>query len=198
VNSLGAVFGAGLAGFYLVQTAGMVAALQIAALVNVMIGGAAIVLSPGSKDQAMAEPTAAAATDTEISPATLRWAGVLVAVTGGVSMGLEVLASRSIALLLGSSLQSFAVVLMAFILGIGLGGAVIASTRFHRFKSERLIALLLLSAGTWVALLVMKLEWWVEFYRLAKSGLARSTVGYVYYQCFAAFFSILVLGCRRR
>ena len=53
--------------------------------------------------------------------------GMMVALTGGVSMGLEVLASRSLALIFGSSLQSFAVVLIAFILGIGLGSAWIAS-----------------------------------------------------------------------
>ena len=54
---------------------------------------------------------------------------LVVAMTGAVSMGLEVLASRSLAMIFGSSLQSFAVVLMAFILGIGLGSAWIASPR---------------------------------------------------------------------
>ena len=44
-------------------------------------------------------------------------------------MGLEVLASRSLALIFGSSLQSFAVVLIAFILGIGLGSAWMASPK---------------------------------------------------------------------
>jgi hypothetical protein len=35
VNSLGAVVGAGLAGFWLVQNLGMISALQMTALVNV-------------------------------------------------------------------------------------------------------------------------------------------------------------------
>src|SRR6185503_980393 len=39
VNSLGAVAGSGIAGFYLVQTWGMVAALQMTALLNLIIGG---------------------------------------------------------------------------------------------------------------------------------------------------------------
>ena len=45
VNSLGAVAGAGLAGFWLVQNLGMISALQMTALVNVMIGASAMLLS---------------------------------------------------------------------------------------------------------------------------------------------------------
>ena len=45
VNSLGAVAGAGLAGFWLVQNFGMISALQMTATVNVIIGAAAILLS---------------------------------------------------------------------------------------------------------------------------------------------------------
>ena len=45
VNSLGAVLGAALAGFWLVQTFGIVATLQMAAFVNVTIGITAILLS---------------------------------------------------------------------------------------------------------------------------------------------------------
>src|SRR5207247_8590901 len=45
INSLGAVFGAGLAGFYLVQELGMVASVQMTALVNVLIGFTAVGLA---------------------------------------------------------------------------------------------------------------------------------------------------------
>ena len=52
INSLGAVAGSGIAGFYLVQTWGMVASLQFTALLNLVIGGLAwglgkqVVVSP--------------------------------------------------------------------------------------------------------------------------------------------------------
>ena len=197
VNSLGAVFGSGVAGFYLVQTLGMVAALQAAALFNLLIGGAAVVLGRNDAQTARPGEAASAASSGEqisASPATLRWAGALVALTGGVSMGLEVLASRSLALIFGSSLQAFAIVLMAFILGIGLGSAYIASPRLRRWPSEQLIVVVLLGAATWIGLLVIKIEWWIEFYRMAKSGLARSTVGYTYYQALTALVSMILLG----
>lgn len=193
VNSLGAVFGSGVAGFYLVQNLGLVATLQAAALLNILIGGAAIVLG---RDEALpaSSATNVSSETGETSPATLRWAGALVAMTGGVSMGLEVLASRSLALIFGSSLQSFAIVLMSFILGIGIGASFIASPRLRRWRSERLIVLLLIGAAAWIGLLVVKIEWWVEFYRVAKAGLAPSTMGYRYYQFLTAAVSMIVLG----
>jgi predicted membrane-bound spermidine synthase len=195
VNSLGAVFGSGLAGFYLVQTLGLVATLQAAALLNIVIGGVAIALGRNEvSSTAPAQEAPAPAEQMETSSATLRWAGALVAMTGGVSMGLEVLASRSLALIFGSSLQSFAIVLMSFILGIGLGSAAIASPRLRRWQSERLIVLLLAGAAAWVILLVVKIEWWVEFYRVAKSGLAQSSTGYRYYQLLTAAVSMVLLG----
>jgi predicted membrane-bound spermidine synthase len=197
VNSLGAVFGSGIAGFFLVQALGMVAALQAAALFNLLIGAAAIALGRCDTQSTMpGEPVATTTTGEQISasPATLRWAGALVALTGGVSMGLEVLASRSLALIFGSSLQAFAIVLMAFILGIGIGSAYIASPRLRRWPSEQLIVVVLVTAAAWIGLLVIKIEWWVEFYRVAKSGLARSTIGYTYYQALTALMSMVLLG----
>src|SRR5678810_591631 len=106
-------------------------------------------------------------------------------------MGLEVLSSRSLSLIFGSNLQSFAMVLVSFILGIGLGSAAIASAKGATWRSERTIVLLLIAAALWVGILVFRIEWWVEFYRLTKSGLARSTVGYVYYLGLAAVLSMI-------
>lgn len=196
VNSLGAVFGSAMAGFFLVRELGLVASLQAAALANLLIGGIAMGvggLEPetGPTTQETSTNESAAPTTSEI---TLRRAGLLVALTGAVSMGLEVLASRSLALLFGSSLQAFAIVLMAFILGIGLGSAAIASTRWKNWRSEPLVVALLLGAALWIGLLVFRIEWWVEAYRYTKSGLAQSTVGYAYNQLLTAAISMLVLG----
>src|SRR5438445_617540 len=120
INSLGAVCGAALAGFYLVENWGIVAALQLTALVNVGIGAVAVLTCGAAqiKEQPEVEP---ASKGMQTSSPLLKWAGLMVAISGGVSMGLEVLASRSLSLIFGSSLQSFAIVLIAFITGIGLG-----------------------------------------------------------------------------
>jgi len=75
VNSLGAVAGAGLAGFWLVQNLGMISALQMTALVNVTIGAAAILLSRQFQKQPHPDESGPV-TEPEVTlPGTLRWAG---------------------------------------------------------------------------------------------------------------------------
>jgi predicted membrane-bound spermidine synthase len=193
VNSLGAVFGSAVAGFYLIQNWGMVASLQLAALVNLIIAGAAILLSR-SLETSPAPVAVAQAEAPVLDGKPLRWATLLVALTGGISMGLEVLASRSMALLFGSSLQSFAIVLISFILGIGLGSAAIASPRFRAFQSTKAITVLLMAAALWIGLLVFRIESWVDVYRYLSSGLGRSSMGYIFHQLLAAGIAMFVLG----
>ena len=118
----------------------------------------------------------------------------MVSLTGAVSMGLEVLASRCLCLIFGASLQAFAIVLMAFILGIGIGSAVIASPRRKDWPKEATSIALVLGAAVWIGLLVFKIESLVELYRYARIGLGFNAVGYGYYQVMAAGFAILVLG----
>ena len=194
INSLGAVAGAGLAGFWLVQNLGLVATLQITGLVNVIIGATAGWL--GTKS--ISSPPAADESTLEVSvennsPLGWRLACFIVALTGAVSMALEVLASRSLAMIFGSSLQSFAVVLMAFILGIGLGSAWIAASR-RKIADAKLVVLLLTFAAAWVTLLVFNLEHWVDFYRIARTGIAHSSVGYFYHQLLTIGIALVVLG----
>src|SRR5262249_39746037 len=126
VNSLGAVFGAWLAGFILIRSLGVDSTLEMTAMVNLLVGLTAIALS---RFRQMDSQTSAQIAE-ESNPAAswpgariISWLTLLAATTGAISMGLEVLASRSLSLIFGASVQAFAVVLMAFILGIGLGSA---------------------------------------------------------------------------
>ena len=194
INSLGAVTGSGLAGFWLVQKYGLVTTLNVTALANILLGTAAILLSrAGWAGLGPAAKEKSEITEPATSRRTLHWAGVIVCLTGAISMGLEILSARSLALIFGSSLQTFAVVLMAFILGIGLGSAWIASPR-RRSPSERMIVLLLSAAALWVAILVFNIEKWVDVYRIAHTGLGRNLVGYFYHQLLATGMSLLILG----
>lgn len=197
-NSLGAVCGAGLAGFFLVTWMGLPSTLQMTALVNVGIG---IIAAGISRFQEAQETSKKTAEVSQANPASaprsqevFRSACLVVALTGAVSMGLEVLASRCLCLIFGASLQAFAIVLMAFILGIGLGSAVIASPRRAHWPKEATTLVLMLGAATWIGLLVMNIEGLVELYRQARTGLSRTPMGYRFNQLIAGAFSILVLG----
>jgi spermidine synthase len=195
-NSLGAVFGAWFAGFILIRSIGLVSTLQMTALANVIVGFSAVGLGRRIKtatESLSASPSAPLSASNEPSK-TLFWVTALVALTGGVSMGLEVLASRSLTLIFGASVQAFAAVLMAFILGIGLGGAAAASPRLKGWRYESIIFTVLLIAAAFVGILVIGIEQWVEVYRHVRVGLARTEMGYRFYQIVAAGFSMVVLG----
>jgi spermidine synthase len=193
INSLGAVAGAGLAGFVLVQNLGMVSSLQVVALGNVLIGFIAIVLSKRELAQTIAQPELVSA---EPSPAHSgwKWLGLLVAVTGGVSMGLEVLSSRALALIVGGSLQAFSLVLMSFIFGIGIGSIFISSSKLARRLGLYTIYILLATAAILVGLNVIFIEKWAIVYSQAKFALAPNATGYFWHQALIACMGFLVLG----
>jgi len=152
VNSFGAVCGAGLTGFWLVEWLGLRKTMDFSALVNLAIGLTAIVIGkmqsvPASATGQSAKARQPASDQPLASAAVFRRACVMVALTGAVSMGLEVLASRCLCLIFGASLQIFAIVLMAFILGISIGSAVIASPNRRHLHGEAAAGFLLLGAA---------------------------------------------------
>ena len=198
-NSFGAVCGAGLAGFFLVERFGMPMTMKMTAFVNVLIGLIAI----GIGRMQAAQPLAAeqisempnpSPDQPEIVSGTFRWGCVLVALTGAISMGLEVLASRCLCLVFGASLQVFAIVLMAFILGISFGSAMIASPRRRHWPREMATIVLLLAAAVLVGLLVFNIENLAAIYLYAQSGLQRTPVGYCYHQILVSVISIFVMS----
>jgi len=196
-NSLGAVCGSFMAGFLLIRSLGLVSTLQATALVNVIVGITAVGLGRRFAERAgpdRAADAAVPASGAESPASPMRLLSLLVALTGAVSMGLEVLASRSLVLIFGASLQAFAVVLMAFILGIGVGSAAVASPRLKRWRGEGPIIALLLAAAAIVGLFVLGIEECVEIYRRVKVGLAPTTMGYRYYQAITGGFSLVILG----
>lgn len=196
-NTLGAVCGAGLAGFLLVRCLGMQMTMEMTAVINVLVGFIAVGMGKTSRQPAMiqnSEMSKPRPNESRSAPAFFHWCYVLVAMTGAVSMGLEVLASRCLALIFGASLQVFSIVLMAFILGIGLGSAVIASPHWKRLPKEIVAMMFLLGATALIGVLVYNIEGLATIYVYAQSGLKRSAMGYYYHQIFTSMVSICVLG----
>jgi spermidine synthase len=198
INSLGAVCGAALAGFWLVEWLGLRATMDFSALVNVIIGltalaiGSRTSLTPAPESSVV--PSESQRGESAADAAVFRTACLMVALTGAVSMGLEVLASRCLCLIFGASLQVFAIVLMAFILGIGIGSAVIAQPRFRNLRGEITAVLLLLGSALLIGLVVFNIENIVAVYLTAESGFSRNAMGYRYNQTLAALLSMCVLG----
>lgn len=201
INSLGAVTGSLLAGFFLVQGLGLVATLQAAALVNLFIGGTAIILARKMGKEAQTTETSEKAADAPTEPVAdaatkeqFKLSVMLVALTGGVSMGLEVLSARSLVLIFGASLQSFALVLVAFILGIGFGAGWIASPKYKWVKREFTTVVLLLAAALWIGFFIWSAEGWVNVYRELRTAVARTINGYDLQLFLNVLIAIVVLG----
>ncbi|HKE91842.1 MAG TPA: fused MFS/spermidine synthase [Gemmatimonadales bacterium] len=129
INTLGAVLGTALAGFVLIEHVGIRASLIATAAVNIAIGIIALRLpSPGGSP----DPGRQSGTPEEQSPAQAvplllrRLALVLLAATAFVSLLDEIAWTRVLVMVVGGSTYAFTLVLLCFLLGIGLGSALVA------------------------------------------------------------------------
>src|SRR3989442_709885 len=129
--ALGAVLGTALAGFVLIEYAGIRASLWGTALVNFAIGMVALTLSraqladpgrkPGELGSGLAEPT--------------KWeplrtlALALLGLTAFAALLDEIAWTRVLVMIVGGSTYAFTLVLLTFLLGIGLGSAFVARAR---------------------------------------------------------------------
>ena len=133
INTLGAVFGAGAAGFYLLRLFPVSTTLIIAISLNVIIGLVSIVLqekaasAEASKNSRKREGASRA--DDDASPPQADRAQMFslklvlwgIGVSGFCAFGYEVLWSRILTIVVGASVYSFTVMLIAFLSGIALG-----------------------------------------------------------------------------
>lgn len=128
-NTLGAAAGAILAGFFLIARFGLTTTVYIAAVTNLAIGGAGMVLFLiMAKDRLSGEtesrsPVVSSGPQGPVDP--LRYRRILLAVSYGLAgfaaLGLEVLFTRTLILVIGTSVYAFTLILAAFLVGIALG-----------------------------------------------------------------------------
>ncbi len=132
VNTLGAVLGTALAGFVLIEHVGIRVSLIGTAIVSIAIGFAAIgmpdpdsLTNPGRKP---GESESVGSAPNPGSPPLLlrRLALVLLAATAFVALLDEIAWTRVLVMVVGGSIYAFTLVLLCFLLGIGLGSALVA------------------------------------------------------------------------
>ena len=159
-NTIGAVIGTGLAGFVLLPGLGLKTTTLVAALANFLLAAAAWTLARRSSALAAIAPKEEEEERRE--PIGLAGAALLaVAFLAGFSSLLyEVAWFRLLTLILGGSAYSFSLMLLAFLLGIGLGGwggGAIADRSLERGGLKHLLlnlALLQVGVGglSWIAM----------------------------------------------
>ena len=134
-NTLGAVFGAALAGFILLRIYTVSTVLYLAVAANVLIGLASLVLQRVTPAPFEVGPTVPvesearavedrrirmtpAASDESPAQALILWG---IGLSGFCALGYEVLWTRILTIAIGASVYSFTVMLVAFLAGIALG-----------------------------------------------------------------------------
>jgi spermidine synthase len=118
LNTLGGAAGALAVAFALVPGLGVTASFVLAAVLNLTIGAVAWRWSRDLRPAASAEPTEAAAAESARLPSLF---AILAALSGACSFGLEILWTRSYALVIGSSVYAFNLMLLAVLFGIAAG-----------------------------------------------------------------------------
>jgi spermidine synthase len=158
-NTCGAVIGSLLAGFYLLRVFDIYTATFVAAGLNLVVAGLALLIGK------MASYTPAATPAKKVAAAP--GAGsiyVATALSGLTALAAEVVWTRTLSLLFGGSTYTFSLILAGFLLGIGIGSAIGSS--LARSVSQPRVALgwcqaLLCAAMAWAGfMLTDSLPFW--------------------------------------
>ncbi len=141
LNTLGAMTGTALAGFFLIEFVGVRASLWATAAINIAIGVAAIVLG---REQSVSDPRREPG-EAQIQPATrdhlTTLALVLLGLTAFASLLNEIAWTRVLIMLVGGSTYAFTLILLVFLLGIGLGSIIVARRSEPRAETAASAAL---------------------------------------------------------
>jgi len=165
-NTLGAFVGLFCAIGFLLITLGVEGSSAAAAMLSLLCAIGAVVLSRFSRatDLAAAQPWSPDAnSNIEIRPSDdldrkIAW---IAAISGFVTLALEVLYTRLFSLVFHNSTHTFAIVIGVFLFGLSLG-AFIASRLMSRVAPERIVRWGLLSGAACTSLSVLGFVWWTR------------------------------------
>ena len=133
LNTLGAMAGTALAGFFLIEFVGVRASLWATALVNLAIGATAIRIG---REQHVVAAAPSASTTVDQPPPTrdhLRTVAlILLGATAFASLLDEIAWTRVLIMIVGGSTYAFTLVLLVFLLGIGIGSVIVGRRSMPR------------------------------------------------------------------
>jgi spermidine synthase len=120
-NTVGAVVGCLLAGFYLLRVFDMATATFVAAAINVTVGLASFSLAKRTPHHAAASEATPVG---DSNPAGAWPVYLTIALSGATALGAEVVWTRNLGLMLGATVYTFSIILAVFLAGIGIGSTV--------------------------------------------------------------------------
>jgi spermidine synthase len=123
-NTIGAVFGSLLAGFYLLRMYGVGAATLAAVALNLIVAAVSFALAGRTPARNRVPDTAEAAADTGGRGSIYLTIGL----SGASALGAEVVWTRLMGMLMGSTVYVFSIILAVFLIGLAIGSTVGAWT----------------------------------------------------------------------
>jgi spermidine synthase len=142
INSLGAVVGVGLGGFYLIPTLGLDVSIRLSAAINLLLGFLFLFWDRHLEKAGRSLRVASSSPELpeeiiQFTPRTQRIVLIVIGLSGAASMLYEVAWTRLLSLVLGSSSYSFTIMLLTFILGITLGSLAVSKLFSNPNLEER-------------------------------------------------------------
>lgn len=153
LNSAGAALGAALAGFVLIEWLGLQLPLQLGGMLNLVVAGIVVLVTRGRVGSVQASQSAPFGS--LAAPKALVFAAFA---TGFVALTAEVVWTRLVGLLLGSSVYAFAFMLVVVIAGISAGSAIAARAVARGCAATRVLSLSQALAAAAGALLLVRLD----------------------------------------
>ncbi len=152
-NTVGAVLGCLLAGFFLLRVSNMTTTTIVAAAINGVVALFSFALAKRTPAHALAEPgeTKRAAWSTGLSSVYLA-----IAISGATALGAEVVWTRLLSLLLGATVYTFSIILAVFLVGLALGSWVgaLAGRGARPAAALGICQLLLVGGIAWSAMMI--------------------------------------------
>ena len=155
-NIGGAVVGSLLAGFYLMRVYDVNTTTYVAVLINVVVAALAFLISKATPFK----PEAASTSDSIVAAEPGAWAVYLtIGLSGFTALAAEVIWTRLLSLLFGGTVYTFALILAAFLFGLGIGSS-LGSALARNLKNPRVALgwcqMLLCATMVWAAYSLMK------------------------------------------
>lgn len=160
-NTLGATAGALLSGFFLLRVSNVFITTLVAAAINAAIALVGLALQPRARRPVMTTESVDQGSKSRVIRSPIY---VTIALSGFTALGAEVIWTRLLSLMLGSTTYSFSLIVAVFLLGLGLGSGLAALLgRQNRAPQLALgvCQLLLAAAIAWAAFMLAKsLPYW--------------------------------------
>jgi spermidine synthase len=188
MNTVGAMLGALFAAFALLPELGLTRTIWVGASLNGLVFLLAVFLARRATPAVPAKDAVVAGVSSRITPVVLP----LMLLAGAIAFHQEVLWSRMLAHVLGSSVYAFGVMVASFLAGIALGGglgAVIARRRDHAAMGLS-VALIVAAVSAAIAYLLL------ESLLPSRAGLLQNTrtwFGFIHVPMNALFAGLLLL-----